>query len=249
MNMSVQATLQLPGVKYTVENPSATKGKLLDTVKLHLDSAAGAFDWMNALKKLSVLIGYQHGAKQFGGYLSGTALPRVYTAGHALHNTVKSIRADKIMTPQRGFELAHQISDFFQMCTYSFAFFRKNPTTSLHAATCLGVACDGTDVLTYSTQVYKGWDRKSQLASASTELQRANQNSLHNALIKLAKAVTAFAASIFAVFVLMGTALVSPTIAVTVALASSVFNIAAYYHKNYVCDTFLKVDLLSAKQA
>ena len=247
--MSVQATLHLPGVKYTSESPSATKGKFLDTVKLHLDSSAGAFDWMNAFKKLFVLVGYQHGAKQFGGYISGAAIPRVFTAGHALHSNVKLIRADKIMTPQRGFELAHQLSDFVQMCTYSFAFFRKNPTTSLRAATCLGVACDGTDVLTFSTQAYKGWDRKSQLATASPELQRANRNSFHNALIKLAKAVTAFTASIFAVFVLMGAALVSPTVAVTVALASSIFNIGAYYHKNYVCDTVLKIDLLSEKKA
>ena len=247
--MAIQATVQLANVKYTAEKPP-TSGNFLETIKTWFDGSAGAFDFMNALKKAADLSGNDHILKQAKGYIAGTSIPRVYTTALTACRGYKALREGRVDKHQGPIDFAHQVFDFFLMSTYSFAFFRKTPTTSLQAATVLNVGCDATDVLSFGVQSFKGWERRAMLATANPVIQKANENAFHNALIKLAKSVTAFIASIFSVFLLItGTVLVAPAIAVTVALSSSIFNILAYYHKNYWCDTALKIDYLPVKQA
>ena len=236
----------LSNVKLTTEKLS-TAGSFCETMKIWLDAAAGSFDFMNTLKKISVLCKFEHIQKQANGYIAGTSVPRVCTTAYTLYKSIKTYRQDKVVSIQRGADVVHQTFDFAAAFSYTTAFFRTKPTTSLNAGAFMNCAADAADVVSFSDQVCKGWDRQSKLAAACPVLQKANKNVLVYTLLKLVKSVTAFVAGVFACFVLLGTALVCPVFAVTVALTSSIFNILAYYHRNYWCDTFLKFDYLPVK--
>jgi hypothetical protein len=245
--MASLATIQLGNEKLTVKKSS---GNFFETTKLWFDGTAGSCDFMKTLNKIGILCGNEHLVKQTGGYLVGTAVPRVYTSARLLYNTYATYKKDKVVSVWRIADISHQFCEIFRMSAYSAAFFKKNPATPLQAGTVLSVVSDATDVASCSAQINEARNRRLKLVTASPVIQRANTNALQNAVLKLIKAVTAFVASIFACYALvMGTTLVAPMLAVIVALSSSLFNIAAYYHKNYWCDTLLKVDYLPAKLA
>lgn len=240
--MTNTAIVKIANVRYSVEK-LPTSGKFFDTAKAWFDGTAGDYDAMKALNKLCTLCGWAFLKDQTKRYMDGCAILRVIPMAVTLHRTYTAIRQDKPVESrfQRKVGFTHQIYDFSAMLCYAKAFLTKGPTTSAHAGNVLIAARDVTDVLSSSTQLYNGVERRSKLATASPVLQRANNNAIFNAFLKLAKAVTAAVASVFACLALTGAVLVSPVI-VGIALASVFLNIATYYHKNYYCDTFLKIE-------
>jgi hypothetical protein len=247
--MAVPTTVQIANLKLTAEKPE-TSGDFVKTLKTWFESTKGAFDFMQLIKKVSCLCGNEHLETQAKRYIGGTALMRVPTTALTIRETVKAYQKDKVINAQRRCDFAHQVVDCGTMLAYSSAFFCQNPVKPLKAAAVLGLANDATDMASAAVKIKSGWGWKQRLVTASPALQRANHNTLINSLLKLIKSVTGLATGIFAAFVLFtGTVLISPTIAVTIALASSIFSILTHYHNNYWCDTFLKVEYMPTKIA
>ena len=247
--MTVPSTVLIANVKLTAETPE-TSGKFTKTMKSWFESTKGAFDFMQTLKKVANLSGNKHVETQAQRYIAGTSLMRLQPTAMTIHDTIKTYQKDKVINAQRAADFSHQIFDFSTMVAYSTAFFTENPIKPLKAAAVLSAGSDLTDVASFGVKIKSGFEWKKRLVTASPALQHANHNAMVNSLLKLIKSITGFTAGIFSSFLMFtGTVLISPTIAVSVALASSVFAILAHYHNNYWSDTFLKVEYMPVKFA
>jgi hypothetical protein len=247
--MANPVTLQVGNVKLTAEKP-VTSGNLTKTVKLWFESTKGAFDFMQTLKKVAVLCGNEHLETQSKRYIAGTSIMRVPSTVIAINDTIQAYKKDKVFDLQRKADFSHQLFDCGTMLAYSTAFFGKNVANPLKAAAILSLGNDLTDAASFGVKINHGLEWKQRLVSAGPLLQRANHNILVNSFLKLIKAVTGFVAGIFASFALFtGAVLISPTIAVTIALSSTIFSILAHYHNNYWCDSFLKIEYMPQKFA
>jgi hypothetical protein len=225
-----------------------THGDFFGTVKVYLASSKGPFEVLTAVKKVADLFGWEHLSMQSKKYINGTSVPRMYTSGKMLYNTIQKTKMDHVFDLQRCSEVGHQACDFLKMSCFAFAFFSPNSKSALKCADWLSPFNDGTDVVSFGSQIAKTHERSTRLQSASPVLQRANHHFQVNSCMKLAKAVAAFAASILTCYVLVaGAPLVAPTVAIVIALTASFFQILSYYHQNYWCDTFLSPEYLQVK--
>jgi|GEM_PF-3125483 len=238
------------------ESAKKNYGKLTDTIKAWNETTSGAYDGIKVIKQLGVLFGSDHLVKQANGYIAGTALWRVFPTAKTFTDScskISQLKYEKLISHwvQRVSSFAHEFFDFIAMSTYSLAFFIRNSTPFLNAGTCLNFACDLTDVVNFGSQSYNALARRSALVTLGRpELVRANEDSLENHLLKLVKSVAALVGTIFACGALyFGAPLIVPAAAAVIALTAAMFNIGAYYHKNYSCPAMLKVGFLASAQA
>jgi hypothetical protein len=233
--------IQIGNEKLSAEAPK-THGNFLETLKAWLSETKGAFDFMSTIKKTAELSGNQHLRAQAQGYIAATSVPRIPGTAMTLYNSYQKYRADRHLTPRVFADVSHQVTDFLTTCAYSIAFFSKAPQRALSTAAGLGLANDVTDAAACITQITESSARLEKTKVAPL-VYRANQNEVNHSWIKLAKAIVAIVAGIFACYLLLtGVALVPPMIAVAVSLASSLLSIMGYYYQNYCCDVMLKAE-------
>lgn len=233
------------GTENLTEEKFKTPRSFFETMKMWFESSGG-YDFLSTLKKVSILLGNDRLIKQANGYIAGTSIPRAYVTTYTLYKTCQAYRTNPAPNLQCKVDLIHQVFDCSAMISYMTAFFRKTPTPSVNAGIALGCMSDATDAISSGIQAWNGLKRHSKLSMTDIRFQQANSNTTLNAFLKLIKAVTAVVVGFFACFTLItGIALLSSTPATIIALVSSFFSIATYYHKNYWCDSFLKAEQLT----
>jgi len=244
--MSNRVASEMSGYRPVRECLTAEKknsgGSFFQVTQEWLDRADGTFDLMNAFKKICTLLGHGFYQTQAESFLDAAAVPRLPSVTISMVQRLNSARFEKKTIPVVA-DASHQVFDVGATACYAWAFFKQQPQSVLKAASVFDVLSDGTDVV---TNVHRWWDfqkKQVQAKSAPQLIQQAILNEKRDAVLNLIRAVSAVAASIFACFlVLTGASLVPMTAAVTIAIASSIFTILAYYHKNYWCNVQLKIN-------
>lgn len=227
-----------------------TSGNFANTADAWCASAGGGYDFMKTLNKISILLGWDHLTTKTSGYLAATCVPRVYTTAKKLHESYHVYQKDGVHNVQRCFDWSFQGLDFAAMCAFATTFFTKEFARAKQAGNWLLFGRDIADVGMNSTQIIKAHQRAKELklrakeyAGSEQPVLHANSNLIKNSFLKLIKAVLAAVTGFFTCYALaFGIPLISATVAASVALTSVLFNILAYYHKNYWCDSFLKVE-------
>lgn len=240
--MPERISIQYGYEKLTTDS-SKTFGNKSETMKSWFEGTAGAFDFMTTINKIAKLIGNELIVTKTKQYLDGTAVPRVYTTGKLLAQSLQDLKNDRVINVERGAKIGQEAFDFGAMVSFAIGYFTEHSKQFVNRGITLLTLRDASASVSCGAQIANTMRRAEFLKTASPVLQHANTNLLTNSFLKLVKYVTHLAAGIFSCYAIyMGAALVNPTVAVSIALISSIFSILAYYHKNYWCDQILKVE-------
>ncbi len=212
-------------------------GRLADAIKQCYEGTGGAADLIKTIKACATLCGNHRLADKCGGYLGLAAIPHTYCA---LKNVAESAQEFDIESPRavnkllcNGFDAASTAINAFT--TVSAEYPKALPET----ARVLGAAKDVFDAGVWTSDVCS-YTKLSKLLKDRADIpnvQSAIRSKAAYSCLKLAKAIASIAAGVFACFTIFtGAALVSPVTAVVVALTATMFNISAFYYKNYISE-------------
>jgi hypothetical protein len=234
-------TLQIDNVKLIPqERLAGTYRNFPNSIMAWAADAGGAYDLLEATRKMAELCGNQALAHRALKYVSASAVPRLPAVAIDLmqsihHPTRRGLSAVS--------DAAHQFFDLSAMISYVAAFFSKNPDRFVNAGTALDAAADTSDTVTFIADLKDWCGKLARMDGASSELIGAIRDQRNHTLLKLAKAVTAAVVGFFSCWFLMtSVAIVPAAVALAISLISTFFSIASSYYDNYAIKHSVIID-------
>lgn len=217
------------------------------TLQEWVNNSGGAYDLMNLAKKIAMCTGNVKLGETLGGYTAVSAIPRLPAASVELYETLQRTKNNE-MTALLGCKVAHDVCETGAMALFTYSIFNPASSAAGNAGSTLSAMSDVVDVGTYSMEAKQSQDFYSAVkGSKSIELMSSLKAKRDYSLIKLAKAVCSAVTGVFSAYALAtGVVLLGGTAAIALGLASSIFNVLAYYQKNCFSHYFAKVEALTA---
>jgi len=243
--MTKSITYQITNLQHLVDHDhssaQSSQRRFFPVMKSWLEQTGGAFDALNAFKRVCTFLNMDFYRKQADGYLDAAAGLRLPSVTISTVQKLDAARFEK-KTPAVISDVTHQLSDMGSTTCYACAFFQKHPQSIFKVASLFDLLGDVTDFTTHTMRLRDSMNLHARAKTAPHAVQQAIRNEKNDLFIHLIRTVTAVATSVLACYLIMtGTALIPAVAAVTIAIANSVFTILAHYHKNYWCNAQLSI--------